>query len=127
MHAVVILTSPGFPPVAFEANPTGSRSNWGTLISRIRNLATEPLKPGYFVKTAGRTQASCAQLMPNVTELEAVISRSMLPYQPAPELIPNGVNSNSFAYWLITRLGLQPPSVNFYLEGSVPGYNGAIQ
>jgi hypothetical protein len=123
VHAVIILSGPGGAPMKFEANPTGRSPIWGTLTAGRRY---KPLTSRAILKLAGTLPASCQNVAARMNSLDATINSSGLPYWPAPETNWRGVNSNSYAFWALTQLGLTPPTINA-VEGTAPGYYLAIQ
>jgi hypothetical protein len=128
-HAVVVLYAGGNPVTAFEGNPTGNAVNWGWLTIRQRELGASGrgLRSGTIVEQAGGNGMSCPQMVTRLRQMMAQINRAHLPYFPTPELKWNAVNSNSFAFWAISRLNLQPPiPPNGWTSGETPGYYAAI-
>jgi hypothetical protein len=126
MHAVVILSGPGFPTTGYEGNPTGGFPNWGTLTTRVRDMQARPLGREAQIETAGQVAQSCSQVAQQMDELENRVNSAGLPYNPTPDLTTNAVNSNSFAFWAVTQLGFAPPGApNPVLFGQTPGYNGS--
>jgi hypothetical protein len=126
MHAVVILSGPGFQTVGYEGNPSGSFPNWGTLTTRVRNMQVRPLGRDAQTETAGQAAQSCSEVGQQLSQLENRVNGVGLPYNPTPELTNNAVNSNSFAFWAVTQLGFTSPGApNPVLFGQTPGYNGS--
>ena len=127
-HAVIVIDGEGIQPTGYEANPTGRPPNWGTLVARERNMALKPLKALYGADglpvTAGDVPKSCPALRQQMRSLVGVINGAGLPYAPVPEAQWNAVNSNSFAYWALRRLNLEPPPAPW---GTQPyGYDADI-
>lgn len=123
LHGVVVVGGD-----AFEANPSGSFPNWGHLVGRRRDLGRRPLKDGHVQRFAGYAPWPCADALRRAERATAEVNAARLPYAPAPELQWNAVNSNSFAYYLVGKLGLAPPSPPPpALYGWAPGYNSAIR
>lgn len=122
-HAVVVLSN----GTAFEGNPSGNFQNWGWLTARERALAARPLKTGSIVKEAGGTGETCPDLVRRLRQMTRQINNARLPYWPTPETKWDSVNSNSFTFWAVSRLNLQPPAPpNGWTTGETPGYYGAI-
>ncbi len=111
-HAVVLVSAPGGGWVtAFEANPTGRGPSWGWLVARQRDMTREPLKPGAIVKRgAAPGFQACESLVNRLRDLASELNSSRVPYAPAPEAQLNAANSNSFAYWAVSKLRVAPPS-----------------
>jgi hypothetical protein len=128
-HAVVLIDGAGISPAGFEGNPTEGPPTWGTLYARERNMARSPLKAlwgprGMGPEYAGRVAMSCTALLIRMRGLVAEINAARLPYAPIPEVQWNAVNSNSFAYWAVRRIGLKPPPAPW---GTQPyGYDADI-
>ncbi|MGH8014129.1 MAG: hypothetical protein ACREQ4_16685 [Candidatus Binataceae bacterium] len=126
MHAIVILSGPGFQTTGYEGNPTGNFLNWGTLVTRVRNMQARPLRQGAQIEAAGQASQSCSEVAQRMSELENRVNVAGLPYNPTPELTNNAVNSNTFAFWAVTQLGLTPPDApNPVMFGQTPGYNNS--
>jgi hypothetical protein len=122
-HAVVLIGGD-----AFEANPSGSFPNWGTLVGRQRSLSANPLKDGHLQRPAGYFVQDCASAIRAARTITDRLNAARLPYAPAPELAWNSVNSNSYAHYLVRKLGLAPPAPPWPpAYGFVPGYHAAIQ
>ncbi|WP_178130410.1 hypothetical protein [Reyranella sp. CPCC 100927] len=111
-HAVVLVSAQGGGWVAaFEANPTGRAPSWGWLVARQRDVSRDPLKAGAIVRTgASPGFQTCAWLVNRLRDLAGELNSSRIPYAPAPEAQFNAANSNSFAYWAVSRLRVAPPS-----------------
>src|SRR6185312_5850016 len=126
MHAVAILNGPDFQPTGYKGNPSGNFPNWGTLITRVRNMQVRPLGREAQTETAGQASQSCSALAQQLSQLENQVNNAGLPYNPTPELTTNAVNSNSFAFWAVTQLEFTPPGApNPLLFGQTPGYDGS--
>ena len=122
LHGVVLIGGD-----AFEANPSGSFPNWGQLVGRQRDLRRAPLKPDHVQRFAGNAPWPCAETMRRASRITAEVNAARLPYAPAPEVQWNAVNSNSFAYYLVRKLGIAPPSPPPpAMYGWAPGYNPGI-
>lgn len=122
-HAVVLIGGD-----AYEANPTGRFPDWGSLAGRRRDLRARPLKDGTVQRVAGQRPQGCAAALAQAARVTAALNAARLPYAPAPELRWNAVNSNSYAWYLVSKLGLTPPAPPWPpAYGFVPGYNPAIQ
>lgn len=121
-HAVVVVGGD-----AFEGNPSGAFPNWGHLVGRQRSLRAEPLKDGHIQRLAGSIPRGCADVMAAARRVTGEVNAARLPYSPTPELVWNAVNSNSYAHYLVRKLGLRPPPPPLPVtSGWVPGYHAAI-
>lgn len=121
-HAVVVVGGD-----AFEGRPSGGFPDWGQLVGRQRNLRAEPLKDGHIQRPAGTLARSCAEVVAAARRVTAEVNAARLPYSPTPELVWNAVNSNSYAHYLVRKLGLRPPPPPLPVtSGWVPGYHAAI-
>jgi hypothetical protein len=128
-HAVILIGDSGMPLTGYEGNPSGSAGNWGTLIARERNMARHPLKGLYGEDgepvTAGLLMESCTAVAARMRGLIQQINAARMLYAPIPELQWNTVNSNSFAYWALGRLGVHQPAPPAGTQAY--GYNANIR
>ena len=128
-HAVILLEGNGLPLTGYEGNPSGNPQNWGTLIARERNMAQHPLKGLYGDNgepvMAGLLLESCTAVAARMRGLVQQINAARMPYAPVPELQLDTVNSNSFAYWALGKLGVHQPPAPF--DTQAYGYNADIR
>ncbi|WP_439578790.1 hypothetical protein [Elioraea sp.] len=122
-HAVVVIDGD-----AFEGNPSGRFPSWGHLVGRHRSLRAKPLKDGNIYRLAGQLPRGCTDVIAAARDVTARVNAAHLPYSPTPEIVWNAVNSNSYAHYLVRKLGLRPPPPPFPpTSGWVPGYHAAIR
>ena len=102
------------PLTGYEGNPSGHPPDWGTLIARQRNMTQHPLKGLYGDDgepvAAGLLFESCTAVAARMRVIVQRINAAHMLYAPIPELQWNTVNSNSFAYWALGRLGVHQPA-----------------
>ena len=115
-HAIVLVSSSTGREwmAAYEGNPTGHGPvNWGWLVARQRYLSGAPLKRGTVVKVGAPVGLqTCAWLTGRMRQLMANLNSSRVRYAPTPATSApkfDGANSNSFAFWAVSRLNVVPP------------------